>query len=492
MRKRVTFSIITLLVAVSAMMCQRPVAAADRSPSLAEKRLTLSLDAGEHDRSDVVALVSALIDAGKAKSVYVEYADGSLGRAQLAEPGMLNASSRGPGKMELHFVAPKMAKGETATVVALLSEKPVEGRTYVWTGEPRQSRRVSCGQCHQGLALPTGEELRHEHEVLEKTGTPPPLSLPRTFPTSRGRDFRWHEKLGKYMTSACWQCHARHMVQYEFGQSLDRDLLWAPDPPHATNAPPAVRSVFHTVFRVRHDRAVTHPLPIEDVSSDATARWRIQYGFQRATVGSEVCSDILQQHAGILSEEAGKFIGRHSVLVDWVGNTDGKKTLVAQEERELMVKDWRGSNRSYAKWIDFVSTLKPVAGVVRFDDADALSGFRFVPSLDEGVTPEYRESADWKAITFVSEATTYTAVCFNHSSNPKPLAEESAERSRPAENSGGNGRVPAVGYAFSAQLEDGNPLQVRYRLWIQGGRMPTEEIQAMSNDFLAPINIDVK
>jgi hypothetical protein len=49
-----------------------------------------------------------------------------------------------------------------------------------------------------------------------------------------------------------------------------------------------------------------------------------------------------------------------------------------------------------------------------------------------------------------------------------------------------------VGYAFSAQLENGNPLQVRYRLWIQGGRMPTEEIQAMLNDFLDPIKIDVK
>jgi hypothetical protein len=134
---------------------------------------------------------------------------------------MLNETSRGQGKKELHFIAPEMAPGQTATVVALLSERPVEGRTYVWTGEPRRSRRLSCMQCHQGLAFPTADELRQEREMLEKTGKVPPLELPRLFPTSQGDDSRWHEALGQYLSSACWECHGRDMVQYEYGQSLD-------------------------------------------------------------------------------------------------------------------------------------------------------------------------------------------------------------------------------------------------------------------------------
>ena len=492
MHKPDSFSIVVLAALVCAMTCASFVAAADSPKDPTERRLTLSLDAGQHDRPESPA--SVLIDAGKANSVYVEYADGSPGRAQLADPGMLNASSRGPGKKELHFMTPKMAKGETATVVVLLSEKPVAGRTYVWTGEPRQSRRVSCMQCHQGTAFPTAAELRHERETLAQTGSPPPLNLSHLLPTAKGRDFRWHEKLQTYESSACWECHGRQMFQYEFGQSLDRDSAAAPDAPHVTDStqPPPVRSVFHTIFREKDNRTVTHPLPIEDVTSDETARWRIQYGFQQATVGGAACSDILQQHVAILSEEAGKFIGRHNVLIDWTGNTNGKRTVIAREERELMVKNLRGNNRTYAKWFDFVSTLTPVAGDVQFEGVDLLSGFRFVPSLDEDTTPEYRETADWRAITFVSEMTTYTAVCFNHPHNPKPRVETPTGQGSTGPKSSGSGPARAVGYTFSAQLAAPSPLVVHYRLWVQGGRMPTEEIQSMSDDFVDPIQMSAK
>jgi hypothetical protein len=496
MRNTLRFSIVALLAAVAAAACRSPVSAAEagsdpaqKKSDPAEKKIALSLHAGQHDRSDV--FVSVLIDAGKAKSVFVEYADGTLGRAQLADPGMLNASWRGQGKKELHFVTPKMARGETAGVVAALSERPVEGRAYVWSGEPRQNRRVSCGQCHQGISPPTGDELRQERKTMEETGKPPALDLPRILPTSKGRDFRWHEKLGRYQTSACWECHARHMVQYEFGQSLERDLPWAPDPPHraAASEPPAVRSVFHTVFRVKGDRAVSHPLSSGDASSDGAPNWQIHYGFERAAVDGRLCSDVLQEHAGILSEEAGKFIGRHCVLIDWVVGAHEKRKVIAREERQLTVKDWRGRNKSYAMWIDFASTLKPAAGAMRLDGAGGPAGFRFVPSLDEDTAPEYRESAAWRAITFVSEGTTYTAACFNHPGNPKPLAEESAHRDR---GRGPDGRVRGVGYNFSAQCDQRSSLLVHYRLWIQGGRMPAEEIQSMSDDFLESVKIEVK
>ena len=315
--------------------------------------------------------------------------------------------------------------------------------------------------------------------MMEETGKPPALDLPRILPTSKGRDFRWHEKLGRYQTSACWECHARHMVQYEFGQSLERDLPWAPDPPHRTGAtkPPTVRSVFYTVFRVRGDRAVSHPLSSGDVSPDSTSNWEIHYGFERATVGGRQllrCSPGTRGH----SLRRGGQVHRPSLCpVNWVGNTHEKRKVIAREERQLTVKDWRGRNKSYAMWIDFASTLQPAAGAMRLDGAGGLAGFRFVPSLDEGTAAEYRESADWRAITFVSEGTTYTAACFNHPGNPKPLAEKSADRaprSKPDRTGPGNriqllcgvrsGQFPACTLPFmdprGKDAFGGNPVHV--------------------------------
>ena len=488
MRILLVSALVALLASVWFLSGGRQVSAADTATAAAGKRLVLSLHAGAHNRDDV--FVSALIDAAAARSVYVEYADKTLGRAQLLEPGMLNAAARSSGKRELHFVAPKMAEGETAKVIALLSEQPIEGRTSVWSGEPRQSRGLSCGQCHQGSTIPTAEQLRQEGEMLEKTGEVPPLDPSRILPTSKGKDSRWHEKLGKYQSSACWECHARHMVQYEFGQSLDRDLPWAPDPPKLGEAP-IVRSVFHTVFHVRDGRAASHPLTGADASADRPGAWKIQYGFERASVGAARSTDLLQQHVRTLSEEAGKFIGRHNVRIDWVGQLGDKRLALAREERQVTVKDYRGRNKSYAMWIDFASTLHPAAGTVKLDGAADMAGFRFVPYLDASTVPEKRESAAWRALTFVSEGSTYTAVCITQSSNPPP-SKPSAQPVSAAQPAVRSGSAPEIGYRFSAECTAKKPLQVHYQLWIQGGRMPTEEIESLANDFLEPIRIEVE
>ena len=78
-------------------------------------------------------------------------------------------------------------------------------------------------------------------------------------------------------------------------------------------------------------------------------------------------------------------------------------------------------------------------------------------------------------------------VCFNGPGNPRPIVEAPADRGRdPAGLAGG------TGYRFSAQTDERNPLLVHYRLWIQGGRMPCEEIQAMANDIRDPIKAELK
>jgi hypothetical protein len=196
-----------------------------------------------------------------------------------------------------------------------------------------------------------------------------------------------------------------------------------------------------------------------------------------------VCSDTIQQHVGILSEEAGKFMGRHCVLIKWAGS----KGEIAREERQLTVKNMRARNGSFALWIDFASRLTSIEGTVRLHDP--LAGFRFVPPVDGGTTPQYWESTDWKAITFAFEDTTYTAVCFNHPTNPKPLVDEAADRCRVPVGLDRSGLVPGIGYGFSAEFDERDPLAMHYRLWIQEGEMPLEDMRSMSNDFLQPIKV---
>jgi hypothetical protein len=158
----------------------------------------------------------------------------------------------------------------------------------------------------------------------------------------------------------------------------------------------------------------------------------------------------------------------------------GNRKVVAREERQVTVKDLRGRNGSYAMWIDFVSALSAASGTLRLDGTDPQAGFRFAPSVDPGTTPEHRESRSWKASTFISEGTTYTVVCFNRANNPKPLVD------------GPGPRDASVGFRFSAHVDEDHPLVVQYRLWIQGGRMPAEEIQSMADDFIEPVGVEAK
>jgi hypothetical protein len=470
-----------------------PKAAVETPPDPTEKKLTLLLHAGRHPRSDLMA--SVLVDAGRAQSVAVE----SSNRAQLVEPGLLHAAARGQGKKELHFLVPRLDKGQTLQVTATLCERPIEGRHFVWTGEPGQSRRVSCMQCHQGIELPSAADLQRERRVFEETGKMPPLELPRLLPWMKGQDMRFHQKLGKTESSACWECHGRHMLQYNFGQSLP----WRPQGQDGT------RSVYHAVFRLKGDRTFGDA-PAGPVAADAACPCGVHFGFAEATLratkdgGEIVYGDVLQRHAGILSEEAGKFMGRHNVLIDWTGIRREKgsdaaasdrpgREILAKEERQVSVRNHsaRGGGRSL--WIDFVSKLSAVGGTLRLNGSTDGAGFRFLTKYDGDTAPKYQETAAWQALTFVHQGTTYTAVCFHHPDNPKPRGDQPAGHDVPnfdMLNPGFSALI--LGYAFSADVEPGKPLLVRYRLWIQEGKMSADDIQSLSDEFIDPIQIDVK
>jgi hypothetical protein len=136
----------------------------------------------------------------------------------------------------------------------------------------------------------------------------------------------------------------------------------------------------------------------------------------------------------------------------------------------------RARNGSLAHWIDFVSVVSSLSGSLRVKDA--LAGFRFVAPIDQDACPKYSETTDWKSLLFTFEGTTYTAVCFNHPSNPQPPAMESGRK------------TGIIGYGFCADYNEQIPLTVHYRFRIQEGEMSLEEMRAMSRDFLQPITIE--
>lgn len=486
---------VCVLTAIAAAAASLSSSAAELVSIQEGKQVPLSIAAGSVDRIDVPVCV--LVDAPIEQSAWIQFPDGSLGRSQLLEPGLLHESARGTGKKELYFSLTKLSRAETLGVVAALSAQPMEGRGYVWTGDTAANRRLSCTPCHQGTGLPTAKQLREEWTLLQTTGQVPPLVLRRLLPTAKGRDFRWHETEGKYERSTCWECHDRHMVQYEFGQSLTAARSpQSPNESQGAQLPAALQSVYHKVFRMAGDRPFLHSE--QTTGSSGRLPCGIHYGFEQAILVSgsdrvslttERCLGIVQRHAGTLSEETGKFLGRHTVAVDWIGACDTGK-VIAREERELTVKNQGGRNGGRSLWIDVVSKLTASNGALQLDAAVPAAGLRLVVPVDAGVEPDYQEAADWKAITFSFDCRQYTAVCFNHPRNPPPADDSRAQRGVLNPLHEGE-RLPGIQYAFSAEADPTKPQVVHYRLWIQDGRMAPEDIDAMSKDFVEPVAITV-
>ena len=110
------------------------------------------------------------------------------------------------------------------------------------------------------------------------------------------------------------------MMEYRFGQSIDRGDLGARLPAESS-------SVYYAVFRVKGDRLLTHA----SVDSKTTR-------LLPAGIHFGIGSGLRQQHSRILKEEANKFVGRHSVEVNWV---DPNGAVLAVEDRQVTLKELR-------------------------------------------------------------------------------------------------------------------------------------------------------
>jgi hypothetical protein len=228
----------------------------------------------------------------------------------------------------------------------------------------------------------------------------------------------------------------------------------------------------------------------------------LYYGFNRISYGDGKRADVWhcnrgesQSHEGFLASEAGPVVGRHLLAVDWHGQ-DGK--VFAKEQREMSVYNTPGG-----LLIEFASRLSSQVGPVKLDGDPQHAGFQFrasqeVPDKTAKQTyylrpdgkdkpgsyrnwPGNKSHANlpWNAMSFVLGLQRYTCCYLDHPKNPK--------EARYSERNYGR-----FGSYFEATIDEGKPLDLNYRVWLQEGEMTVEGVSEYSNNFVEPVEITVE
>ncbi|HXJ76209.1 MAG TPA: DUF6807 family protein, partial [Candidatus Dormibacteraeota bacterium] len=390
----------------------------------------LIVAAGRIDRNQVpvrVQMSRRSIGNGQIASVALTAADGRLLPAQWTGPSLTSTSTAAG---ELHFVLPRLAAGESMRLKATFSTQPASpsnGGGFAWRDHPGHHTELLFGERHI---------VTYHYERLDEST-----------PASRVRTYK----------------------------------------------------VFHHVYSPNGERIVTNGLN-EDPKVHSPHHRGIFYGFNRIGYGNGKTADTwhcidgaFQQHERFLASEAGSVLGRHRLDIRW----HGKDTAFAEEERELTVYQVPGGHL-----IDFASRLRTLSGPVRIDGDPQHAGFQFrahndvdaftaqetifvrpdgpgKPGETRNWDPQTRRgpvNLPWNAMSFVLGGKRYTAAYLDYPGNPKEARFSEREYGR-------------FGSYFEYTIEKDKPLTVTYRLWLQEGLMRPEEVAALSNNFLEPVQV---
>lgn len=229
------------------------------------------------------------------------------------------------------------------------------------------------------------------------------------------------------------------------------------------------------------------------------------FGFNKVTYGDGKQCDVwhcrgkaYQSHEGVEASSADDNSASHRVAIDWHGQ-EGE--VFANEERTLAVK--RGENAGAEGWqVDFASRVRSADGEpIHLDGDPQHAGFHMRAAQEvadktadqtyylrrdgKGELQETRNwdhknvgsamnrecsNRPWNAMSFVVDAQRYTALYLDHPENPKP--------SRYSERDYGR-----FGSYFVYDVTADEPLEVKYRLWIQPGEMTVAQCEQMSAEF---------
>lgn len=197
-----------------------------------------------------------------------------------------------------------------------------------------------------------------------------------------------------------------------------------------------------------------------------------------------------QSHEETVLQETGPVLGRHVVKIAWRGK-DGKP--FANELRELTA--W---NTPGGQLIEFASRLETEEGEVKLDGDPQHAGFQFratqaVPDKTKGKTYYLRPDGKgepgkfrnwgkgntkhanlaWNSLSFVLNDKRYSVSYLDRPTNPKEARFSERDYGR-------------FGSYFEYTLTEENPLQLRYRVWVEQGEKTVEEVNALSTDFVEP------
>ena len=388
----------------------------------------ITVAAGRHDRKDVPVCVQ--LPPG-------QIADASMASITLTLPDghAIPAQWTGPGLIsasgrELHFILPHLAAGESVRLKATPStDRPSGNPGFNWHDHPGN---------HADLLFGTRPVLTYHYAHLDESS-----------PASRVRTHK----------------------------------------------------VFHHLYSPRGDRVVTNGLS-GDPKVHSPHHRGIFYGFNRISYDDGRTADVwhctdgaYQEHDRFLSSEAGPVLGRHRVAISW----HGRDKAFAEEERELTVYNVPGG-----QLVEFASRLRSLSGPVRIDGDPQHAGFQFrahndVDALTAGETvyvrpdgvgkpgetrnwdPKTRQgpvNLPWDAMSFVLGGKRYTVAYLDHPMNPKEARFSERDYGR-------------FGSYFEYTIDAGRPLTVRYRIWLQEGLMKPDEVAALSDDFVEPVQVMV-
>ncbi len=227
------------------------------------------------------------------------------------------------------------------------------------------------------------------------------------------------------------------------------------------------------------------------------------YGFNRITYGDNKkadtwhCSgDAHLSDEGVLQVDLGPVLGRHRVAVDWHGVG---KEVFAKEQRELTAYVLPAGTLVEAR-----SRLSTNGEPVQLDGDPQHAGFQFRAAAEvgeknakqtyylrpdgvgkPGETINWEPKSQkgpvdlpWDAMSFVIGDQRYTVARIDHPKNPHPQRFSERDYGR-------------FGSYFQYALDKENPLQVRYRFWLQNGEMTGDQVAALAADFSDPPTVEV-
>jgi len=401
--------------------------------------LKLKVKAGDYARMNVPVCV--LIDAGTAKTATVNIGGSSKAeRAQLAEPGLLAqcGCKKLDGKKELHFVLPLLAKGKDVDVTVNLSDAPLKGRSFCFNDDPGVSREMACAKCH----IKNQSMFKYMYKPLDKE--------------NREETYK----------------------------------------------------VFHHLYKPGTTEIIT-----KGPGGKFTHHRGIFYGFSKTSYtdkeGKKVSCDTWhsrgarQEHDKFIAEDTGKVLGRHTVGINWISEKGDDYTF-AKEKRQVGAWNLKAPNGAPAMLVEFASELTPIGDTpVNVNGDPQHAGFQFRASNEvasnsaketyyirakDGVGkpgetrnwPGDKEQKDlpYNAMSFVVGGKRYTAVYIDKPSNPKPAMYSERDYGR-------------FGSYFVAEATKEKPLVVNYRIWLQEGEMTPEEVKALADNFVNPVEVEV-